>query len=91
MEEWKTEEVARVLNEWNPLGEAAEKAKGPRWLQNGGDRHNRHLANSTESSTCCEIVMEVLSEAFSFYLLDLDVKDCLEPAAKISAILSRKG
>jgi hypothetical protein len=27
MEKWEIEEVARVLNEWNPLGEAAEKMK----------------------------------------------------------------
>jgi hypothetical protein len=90
MEEWKIEEVARVLNEWNPLGDAAEKVKDLDSYRTEAIDIIAIWPIRLSPQRAAKIVMEVLTGAFSFYLPDLDVKDCIEPAAKISAILSRK-
>jgi hypothetical protein len=90
MEEWEIEEVARVLNEWNPLGEAAEKAKDLDGYRTEAIDIIAIWTTRPSPQRAAKIVMEVLSEAFSFYLLDLEARDCTEAAAKISAILSRK-
>jgi hypothetical protein len=90
MEEWEIEEVARVLNDWNPLGEAAGKVKDLDGYRTEAIDIIAIWPTRPNPQRAAKIVMEVLTGAFSFYLLDLEAKDCTEAAAKISAILSRK-
>jgi hypothetical protein len=90
MQEWEIEEVARALNEWNPRGEAAGKVKDLNGYRTEAIDIIAIWPSRPNPQRAAKIVMEVLTGAFSIYLLDLEIKDYTEAAAKISAILSRK-
>lgn len=86
MNETQITKVAKVLSEWNPLGN-----KAPNIPDLDGYRteaidiiaaFHSPFAGATERST----VMTVLNQAFD---LSLSEKDCAEPARKIALILKQ--
>jgi hypothetical protein len=81
------EEVARVLLEWNPLGDDAHKVKDLDGYRTEAIDIVVALEMRSSLRGAERIVRDVLNEAF---YLSLDASDCVEAAKKITAILRTK-
>jgi len=86
MEEYEIEEVAKILTEWNPLGDDAKKIKD----LNGYRTEAIDIISSLEiykNSTSGEnIVREILNQAFDLYLTK---NECIAPTQKILNVLNK--
>ena len=78
------EEVARVLMEWNPLGDNAHKVKDLDGYRTEAIDIVVALKMRSSLRGAERIVRDVLNEAFYLFL---DVSDCVAAARKITAIL----
>ena len=88
MDEIQITKVAKVLSEWNPLGNEARNIPdldGYRIeaIDIIASFHLPFIGSSEESR-----IMNVLNQAFE---LSLSEKDCAEPARKIALILKQEG
>jgi hypothetical protein len=81
------EAVARVLTEWNPLGDAAKKVTDLDGYRVEAADIVFGLKVRGDSVKPEKHVMDVLNQAFG---LRLDLQSCVGPAKKISAVLAKK-
>ena len=86
MEDYETEEVAKILTEWNPLGNDAKKVKD----LNGYITEAMDIISSIEiyknRTNAVSIIREVLNQAFD---LDLTENECIAPTQKILNVLNK--
>ena len=86
MEDYETEEVAKILTEWNPLGNDAKKIKD----LNGYITEAMDIISSLEiyknRKSAVNIVREVLNQAFD---LDLTKTECIATTQKILNVLNK--
>jgi len=86
MEDYETEEVAKILTEWNPLGNDAKKIKD----LNGYITEAMDIISSLEiyknRTSAVNIVREVLNQAFD---LDLTENECIATTQKILNVLNK--
>ena len=88
MEDFEISEVAKVLSEWNPLGDDAERVND----LDGYKTESIDILFELESSrmnnaNVRKVVMQVLNEAF---YLELTEDECSDAGNKILGILSKK-
>jgi hypothetical protein len=88
MEDYEISEVAKVLSEWNPLGDDAERVD----VLDGYKTESIDILFELEMSglnkaRVRKVVMQVLNEAFDIELTE-DV--CSDAANRIHSILSKK-
>ena len=74
MEKYEIEEVAKILNEWNPLGDDAKTIE------------DLDGYRTEASDIIFNLKMEVLNQAFD---LNLTKKECLGPTQKIINVLNK--
>ena len=86
MEDYETEEVAKILTEWNPLGDDAKKIKD----LNGYRTEAMDIISSLEiyknRMRPGNIIREVLNQAFDLYLTE---NECIAPTQKILTVLNK--
>jgi len=88
MEDYEVSEVAKILSEWNPLGDDAERVDD----LNGYKTESADILFELEMSRLNKarvkkVVMQVLNEAFN---IELTESECSDAANKIIGILSKK-
>jgi hypothetical protein len=87
MEEYKISEVAKILNEWNPLGEEAANIPDLDGYRYESIDILFHLESGKGKMSVESVLMQVLNEAFN---IDLTKNDCSDAARKILRILGKK-
>lgn len=87
MEEYKISEVAKILNEWNPLGDEAANIPDLDGYRYESIDILFHLESGKGKTSVESVLMQVLNEAFN---IDLTKNDCSDAASKILRILSKK-
>ena len=88
MEDYEVSEVAKILSEWNPLGDDAERVND----LNGYKTESADILfelemNRLNKARVKEVVMQVLNEAFN---IELTEGECSDAANKIIGLLSKK-
>jgi hypothetical protein len=88
MEDYEVSEVAKILNEWNPLGDDAGRVND----LNGYKTESADILFELEMSgmnnaRVKKVVMQVLNEAFDIELIE---SECSGAANRIIEILSKK-
>jgi len=86
MQDYEIEEVSKILNEWNPLGDDVSKIKDIDGYRTEAADIIFHLSISKNRADVENIVMEVLNQAFD---LSLKKTDCVGPTQKILNILNK--
>jgi hypothetical protein len=86
MQEYEIEEVAKILNEWNPLGGDASKIKDLDGYRTEAIDIIFQLTISKNRANPEDIVKEVLNQAFD---LSLAKSECVGPTRKILNILNK--
>ena len=86
MQDYEIEEVAIILNEWNPLGDDASKIKDLDGYRTEAIDIIFQLSISKNRTKPENIVMEVLNQAFD---LSLTKSECVGPTQKILNILNK--
>jgi hypothetical protein len=87
MEESEISEVAKILNEWNPLGDEAANVPDLDGYRSESIDILFHLEPENGKAGAENVIMQVLNEAFN---IDLTRNDCSDAASKILRILSKK-
>ncbi len=87
MEDYEVSEVAKILNEWNPLGDEAVYVQDLDGYKTESIDILFHIKMSNGKSGVEKIVMEVLNEAFE---IELTRNECSEVAIRIFRFLSNK-
>ena len=87
MEDYEVSEVAKILNEWNPLGDEAEYVQDLDGYKIESIDILFHVEMSKGRAGVEKTVMEVLNEAFN---IELKRNECSEVATKIFRFLSNK-
>ena len=87
MEEREITEVADVLTQWNPLGDAAKNVPDLDGYRTEAINIIFALHLHGRSANPEQIVVEVLNQAFD---LSLQPPDCIEPTKKILVLLGDK-
>ncbi len=87
MEDYEISEVARILSEWNPLGDEAEKVSDLDSYKTESIDILFHIKKSTGKASLEKIMMQVLNEAFD---IELTQDDCSDAASKIFRALNKK-
>ena len=87
MEDYETSEVAKVLSEWNPLGDDAERVNDLRGYKTESIDILFVLKMSGVNANVGKVLMQVLNEAFD---IELTENECSDAASRISAILGKK-
>ncbi len=86
MKDYETEEVAKILTEWNPLGDDAKKIKD----LNGYRTEAMDIISSLEiyknRMSAKNIIREVLNQAFDLHLTE---NECIAPTQKILNVLNK--
>ena len=86
MEEYEIKEVAKVLNEWNPLGDDANTIKDLDGYRNEAMDIIFNLNIDKNRANAVDIIMEVLNQAFD---LNLSKNECISPTQKILNVISK--
>jgi hypothetical protein len=86
MEDYEIEEVAKILTEWNPLGDDAKKIKDLNGYRTEAIDIIFNLEINKNRANAENIVMEVLSQAFDLYLTK---NECIDPTQKILNVLNK--
>ncbi|MGH7826153.1 MAG: DUF1871 family protein [Candidatus Binatia bacterium] len=81
------QEVAKILAEWNPLGEQAATVLDSDGYKTQAIDILFELSSSDQPSNPAQMVQEVLNEAFD---LSLPLEACLEPTRKILGVLLQR-
>ena len=88
MEDYEISAVAKVLSEWNPLGDNAERVNDLDGYKTETIDILFELEMSGLSNTRVKkVVMQVLNEAFD---IELAENECSDAANKIIGIMSKK-
>ena len=86
MQDYEIEEVAKILNEWNPLGDDASKIIDLDGYRTEATDIIFHLSIIKNRANTENIVMEVLNQAFD---LSLTKPECDGPTQKNLNILNK--
>ena len=84
MKDREIEEVARILNKWNPLGDDAKKVTDLDGYRTEAIDIIFHLKISQANAK--NIVMQVLNQAFD---LSLTKEECSDPENEIITVLKK--
>jgi hypothetical protein len=84
MKNYQIEEVARILNKWNPLGDDAKKISDLDSYRTEASDIIFHLEIS--KANVRDIVKQVLNQAFN---LSLTEEECSDPANEIMGLLKQ--
>jgi len=88
MEDYEVSEVARILNEWNPLGDDAEIVDDlDGYKTESADILFELEMGRISNARIKKVVMQVLNEAFD---IDLTENECSGAANRIIGVLSKK-
>ena len=87
MEDYEVSEVAKILSEWNPLGDEAKYVQDLDGYKTESNDILFHVKMSKGRAGVEKTVMEVLNEAFN---IELKRNECSEVATKIFRFLSSK-
>jgi hypothetical protein len=89
MEDYEETVVSEILNEWNPLGDEAEKVKDLNGYKTEAEDILFHLemSGTKTKADVKKTVMQVLNQAFD---LDLTDAECSDAADKIVSFLWKK-
>ena len=88
MEDYEVSEVAKILSEWNPLGDDAEKIGDLDGYKTESIDILFELEMSGMSNARVKkVLMQVLNEAFD---IELTENECSDAADRIIGILSKK-
>ena len=87
MEDYEISEVARILSDWNPLGDAAAKVQDLDGYKTESIDILFHIKKSTGKVSLEKILMQVLNEAFD---IELALNDCSDAASRIFRVLNKK-
>ena len=88
MEDYEVSEVAKILNDWNPLGDEAERVDDLDGYKTESTDILFELEMSGMSNArVMEVLMQVLSEAFD---IELTENECSDAANRIIGVLSKK-
>ena len=90
MKDYQIEEVARILNKWNPLGDDAKRVSDLDGYRTEASDIIFHLeiskALEMSKANVRDIVKQILNQAFD---LSLTKEDCSEPANEIMKVLKQ--
>lgn len=86
MEDYEIEEVAKILNKWNPLGDNAKKIKDLNGYRTEAIDIIFNLKINKNKASAENFVMEVLNQAFDLYLTK---NECIGPTQKILNVLNK--
>jgi hypothetical protein len=87
MENYEVSEVAKILSEWNPLGDGAVYVQDLDGYKTESIDVLFHFKRSNGKAGVEKIVMKVLNEAFD---IELTRNECSEVATRIFRFLSNK-
>ena len=88
MEDYEISEVSKILSEWNPLGDDAERVNDLDGYKTESIDILFELDTSgLNNARVREVVMQVLNEAFN---IELTASECTDAANRIISILSKK-
>ena len=88
MEDYEVSEVAKILNEWNPLGDDAERGDDlDGYKTESADILFELEMSGMSNARVMEVLMQVLSEAFD---IELTENECSDAANRIIGVLSKK-
>jgi len=88
MEDYEVSEVAKILNEWNPLGDDAERVDDlDGYKTESADILFELEMSGMSNARVMEVLMQVLSEAFD---IELTENECSDAANRIIGVLSKK-
>ena len=87
MEDYEISEVARILSDWNPLGDEAAKVQDLDGYKTESIDILFHMKKNTGKASLEKILMQVLNEAFD---IELAQNDCSDPASRIFRVLNKK-
>jgi len=88
MEDYEVSEVAKILSEWNPLGDDAERVGDlDGYKTESIDILFELEMGSMSNASVKKVLMQVLSEAFDVELIE---NECSDAATRIIGILSKK-
>jgi hypothetical protein len=87
MEDYVISEVAKILSEWNPLGDKAADVQDLDGYKTESIDILFHLNTSNGKAGVENVVMRVLNEAFD---IELTKNECSDAASKIFRILRKK-
>ena len=85
MKDYQIEEVARILNQWNPLGDDAKRVSDLDGYRTEASDIIFHLEIS--KANVRDIVQQILNQAFD---LSLTKEECSEPANEIMKVLKKE-
>jgi hypothetical protein len=86
MKDYETEEVAKILIEWNPLGDDAKKIKDLNGYRTEAMDIISGLTIYKNRMSAENIIREVLNQAFG---LNLTEYECIAPTQKILNVLNK--
>ena len=88
MEDYEISEVAKILSEWNPLGDDAERVNDlDGYKTESIDILFELETNGLSNTRVKKVVLQVLNEAFD---IELTENECSDVANRIIGILSKK-
>jgi len=88
MEDYEISEVSKILSEWNPLGDDAERVNDLDGYKTESIDILFELDTSgLNNARVRKVVMQVLNEAFN---IELTASECTDAANRIISILSKK-
>ena len=88
MEDYEVSEVAKILNEWNPLGDDAGRVNDlDGYKTESADILFELEMSGMNNARVKKVVMQVLNEAFD---IELTESECSDAANRIIGILSKK-
>ena len=86
MQDYEIDEVAKILTDWNPLGDDAKKIKDLNGYRTEAIDIIFNLEIKKNRANAENIVMEVLNQAFD---LNLTENECLGSTQKILNVLNK--
>jgi len=86
MQDYEIDEVAKILTDWNPLGDDATKIKDLNGYRTEAIDIIFNLEIKKNRANAENIVMEVLSQAFNLFLTK---NECTGPTQKILNVLNK--
>jgi len=86
MQDYEIDEVAKILTEWNPLGDDAKNIKDLNGYRTEAIDIIFNLEINKNRANAENIVMDVLSQAFNLFLTK---NECTGPTQKILNVLNK--
>ena len=87
MEEYKIFELAKILSEWNPLGDDVERVEDLDGYKTESIDILFQLEMGSGKVNVRKVIMQVLNEAFD---IELTENECSDAASRIIGVLSKK-